>query len=211
MLLLFRETNASISCIPMRTIDFSWPLVKRNQILSMDEVLHVLRTNFESKQNECYKCFFCEINASISCIPMRITHLSWPFMKKKNQILTTYEVCPILRMNFDSKQNKGYKYFFRKTNTSISCIKMRPTHLCGPLMKRNQILYTDEVCPVLKDKLRFQTKRKPQMLLLQNQCINIVYPNENYPFVLASPKKKLDLSMDEVCPILRTNFVSRQN
>ena len=34
-----------------------------------------------------------------------------------------------------------------------------------------------------KDKLWFQTKRRLQMLFSQNQCINIMYANENYPFV----------------------------
>ena len=43
-----------------------------------------------------------------------------------------------------------------------------------------------------KDKLWFQTKRKLQMLFLQNQCINIVYPKQNYAFFLAPHKKKLD-------------------
>ena len=47
------------------------------------------------------------------------------------------EVRPILRTNFDSKQNKGCKCFFPETNTSISCMPMRTTYLCWPLMKRN--------------------------------------------------------------------------
>ena len=43
-----------------------------------------------------------------------------------------------------------------------------------------------------KDKILFQTKRRLQMLFSCNQRINIVYPNENYPFVLAPQEKKLD-------------------
>ena len=43
-----------------------------------------------------------------------------------------------------------------------------------------------------KGKLWFQTKWWIQMLFWQNQCINIIYPNENYPFVLAPHEKKLD-------------------
>ena len=43
-----------------------------------------------------------------------------------------------------------------------------------------------------KDKLWFQTKRRLQMLFSRNQCINIVYPNENYPFVLGPHENKLD-------------------
>ena len=33
---------------------------------------------------------------------------------------------------------------------------------------------------------------KLQMLFSQNQCINIMYPNENYPFVVAPHGRKLD-------------------
>ena len=172
--MLFRKTNASISCIPMRTGNLPWPFMKRNQILSNFDskqnegynkcifsetnasiscipmrTTHVLRTNFDSKQNECYKCFFRETNASISCIQMRTIHLSWSLMKR-NQILATDEVRPVLRINFDSKQNKCYKCFFRKTNASILCMPLRTTHLSRPLMKRNQILSTNEVHPVLR-------------------------------------------------------------
>ena len=43
-----------------------------------------------------------------------------------------------------------------------------------------------------KDKLLFQKKWRLQMVFSWNQCINIVYPKENYPFVLASREKKLD-------------------
>ena len=43
-----------------------------------------------------------------------------------------------------------------------------------------------------KDKLWFQTKWRLQMLFSWNQRINIVYPNENYQFVLAPHDKKLN-------------------
>ena len=44
----------------------------------------------------------------------------------------------------------------------------------------------------IKDKLWFQTKRRLQMLFSLNQHINIMYPNENYPFGLNSHEKQLD-------------------
>ena len=53
------------------------------------------------------------------------------------------------------------------------------------LCKRNWILSTDEVHPVLRTKL--DSKQNEGY-----QCINIVYPNENYPFVLGYSEKKLD-------------------
>ena len=43
-----------------------------------------------------------------------------------------------------------------------------------------------------KDKLWFQTKQRLQMLFSRNQRINIMYPDEKYPFVLALHEKKLD-------------------
>ena len=43
-----------------------------------------------------------------------------------------------------------------------------------------------------KDKLWFQTKQRLQMLFSWNQRINVVYPNENYPSILAPHEKKLD-------------------
>ena len=46
--------------------------------------------------------------------------------------------------------------------------------------------------PRFKDKLWFKRKQRLQMLFSRNQRINIVYPNKNYPFVLAPYEKKLD-------------------
>ena len=154
--MFFCETNTSILCIPMRTTHLSWPLTKRNQILPTDEVHPVFKTNFHSKQNEGYKCFFVKTNKSISCIPMRTTHLSYPLVIR-NQILSIDEIHPVLRTNFDSKQNEGYKCFFRETNASISCIPMRTTHFSWSLMKRNQILSTNEVHPILR--INFDSKQ----------------------------------------------------
>ena len=39
------------------------------------------------------------------------------------------------------------------------------------------------------DKLWIQTKRRLQMLFSWNQRINIVYPNENYPFFFTAHEK----------------------
>ena len=43
-----------------------------------------------------------------------------------------------------------------------------------------------------KDKLWFQIKQRLKMLFSRNQRINILYPNENYLFVLSQFKNKLD-------------------
>ena len=85
---------------------------------------------------------------------------------------------PVLKIKFDSKQNEGYKYFFCETNTSISCIQMRTTHLLAPHEKNLDFIHRRS-SSCFKDKLWFQTKRRLQMLFSRNYCINIVYPNEN--------------------------------
>ena len=82
--------------------------------------------------------------------------------------------------------------FFLETNASISCIPLRTTHLSWPITKKNLDSIHGRSSSCFKDKLWFQTKRRLQVLFLGNQCINIVYPNENYPFVLSHREKKLN-------------------
>ena len=101
------------------------------------------------------------------------------------------KVRPISRTYFDSKQNEGYKYFFRETNASISCIPMRTTHLSCLSWKKLDSSHRRSSSH-FKDKLWFQTKWRLQLLFLRNVRIHIVYPNENYTFFLGLQEKKLD-------------------
>ena len=80
--------------------------------------------------------------------------------------------------------NEGYQCFFCETSTSKSFV-LAP--------HKNKLEYMHGWClSRFNRNLWFQTKRMLEILFSQNQCINIVYPNENYPFVLAPCVKKLD-------------------
>ena len=136
--MLFHETKASIYCLRMLTTHLSWSFVKRIQILARNEVHLVLKTNFSFQQNEGLKCYSYETKSLISCIPVLTTHL-YPIFTKIIQILAMNEVHPVLRMNFDSQQNKMFERFF-----------------------------------------------------FVNQSINIMYRNVSYPFVLFLCQKNLD-------------------
>ena len=93
---------------------------------------------------------------------------------------------------FQTKWRLKMLLFFRETNVSISCIPLKTTHLSWPITKKNLDSIHGRSSSCFKDKLWFQTKRRLQVLFLGNQCINIVYPNKNYPFFLAPCEKKLD-------------------
>ena len=60
-----------------------------------------------------------------------------------------------------------------------------------------------------KDNIWFPTKRSIQMFFSWNQVINIECPNGNYPFSWPVAKRKYILVMNEVHPVLRTNFDSQ--
>ena len=80
-------------------------------MLATKKVRPVLRMNFDSQSIEVLSYFFHETKASISCMPMGSTHLSW-HVTKRNVILAKSKVCPILKTNFDPQQNERLKYFF---------------------------------------------------------------------------------------------------
>ena len=57
-----------------------------------------------------------------------------------------------------------------------------------------------------EDKLWFQRKWRLQYFFLQNQRINIVYPNENYAFVLVPHEKKLNFIHGRSSSRFKENF-----
>ena len=94
---------------------------------------------------------------------MRTTHFS-SSISKRNYILGTNEVCPLLRTNFDYQLNEGFKWFFRETRTLISCIRMRTTLFSSYVTKRNYILTINQVHSRYKDQLWFPSKYRVQMV-----------------------------------------------
>ena len=136
---------------------------------------------------------------------MWTTHWSWHLMKR-NWILSTEEVCPNLWTNFDSKRNEGYKCFFSRNQ----CVKiMYPNETYQfvlTLHKKKLDSIHGRSSSHFKDKHWFQTKRRLQLLASRNQCINIVYPNENYPFFLALLEKKLDFISERCSSCFKDKF-----
>ena len=98
----------------------------------------------------------------------------------------------VLRINFDFERNEGYKCVF-SWNQYINIVYLNenyPFVLTHFQKKLDSIL--GRSLSRFKKKNWFQTKRRLQILFSWNQCINIKYPNETYPFSLAPREKKLD-------------------
>ena len=132
----FCETNASISCIPMRTIHFSWLLMKKkiDSIHGWSSSCFKAKLWFQTKRR--LQMLFSR-NQRINIV---YHNENYPFTlapheKKLDSIHRRSSSC--LKHKFYSKQNKGYKCFFLKTNASILCIPIRTNHLSWPLVKRN--------------------------------------------------------------------------
>ena len=86
--------------------------------------------------------------------------------------------CLFLQMNFDFKENSGWKSFSCKTKASISCISMKWTCLWRPITKRMEIIMSFHVCLIWRMNFDSKDNGGKKKLFLQKQSINIVYPNE---------------------------------
>ena len=92
----------------------------------------------------------------------------------------------------DSQQNKGFKCFFHKTHASILCIPLRTTNVHVSISKRNYILATNKVHPIVRINFDSQQNKGLKSFLSEKKNINIMYLNMNYLFVLVRQENKLD-------------------
>ena len=145
-------------------------------------------------------------NKRINIIYSNANYQFLQVVEKRNQILATKEVHLDLRMKFDSKQNKGFKWFLRKTNTSILCIPMGTTYFSRYVAKGNQILTMNEVRPFLKTNFDSkQNERFKWFLSETNLSISfILMETTHFPrFVM---KRNQIFTTNEFHPVLRMNF-----
>ena len=119
---------------------------------------------------------------------MRKTHLPWPPYEKKLDSIH----------GRSSSRFRDQLWFQTKLMlfSQNQCINIMYPNENYPFSFTPHEKKLDSICvrssSNFQNKLWFQTKLRLQMLFSQNQRINIVYPNENYPFVFGHHEKKLD-------------------
>ena len=193
----------------MRNTCLSWPLVKRNYILSIDEVCPILRTNFDSKQNEGYKCFFSQN----LCINIMYTNEHYPFVldprEKKLDSIHGWSSSRFKdKLWFQTKWRQ--QIFFRKTKHQYYVSQWELSICLGPSWKKLDPIHRRSSSR-FNDKLWFQLKRRLQILFCQTNTLISCIPMITTQLFFPPMKRKYILSTDEVCPVLRANFDSKQN
>ena len=109
---------------------------------------------------------------------------------KETRLLPKMKFIVCINMNFGSQQNAGYKCFLRNQCLSIVYTYGNYRFLFIRCKKKLNSCHKRSSTP-FKDELWFPTKRRVQMVFPWKQCLNVMYPNGNYPFFFVHPEKKL--------------------
>ena len=89
--------------------------------------------------------------------------------------------------------NPRVQMFFLENKALISCIHPNWKYPVDLAHRENKLdSYNERSLSHFKGKLWFPTKWIVEMIFSRNQSINIVYPNGNYPFLIALLEKKVD-------------------
>ena len=130
------ETKASMSFIPIRRINLSYSIMKRNEITMWIRVCPTCETNFNSKKGR-RRSFVNQTKASMLFILISKTNLWHPMMKRMGSTIWI-RICLNWQMNINSR-NDGKKSFSFETKASILLILMRRMSLWCTIMEGKEI------------------------------------------------------------------------
>ena len=115
----------------------------------------------------------------------------WCPIKKRMGIIMKIRVLLFWLINFDSMENVGKKSFSYEANVSLSFIPIRRICLLCLIMKRKDIITCIHICHYWQT--NFDSKKWwKEKVFLWNQCVNVIYPNEENVFIVPNHEKKGD-------------------
>ena len=191
---LFDKTKTSMPFIPMERMSLWCPIMKGEEITLWIYVYPNWKTNFNSKKRW-KESFSYETKASMSFIPMSRMSLWCPIMKRKGILCESMFVL-IDKQNLTLKTD-GKRSFSFETKASISFILMKWICLWCLVMKKKEIILW--ICVYPNWKMNFYSKNsKKRSFFLQNESINISYPNKKNVFIVPNHEKKRDYYLNPV-------------
>ena len=119
------------------------------------------------------------------------------------------QVCIILWMNFDYKENGRKKRFSCKSKASISWIPMSRTWLCAQSQKEHRLLRESKF-DTFDGKLWLWGKWRKEKHSLPNIRINILYPNEMSMVRVPITKRMEIMKSIKVCPLSQWTLIIRK-